>query len=361
MGCASVGDISYGEFSRRLHGRVAGQRIPITGSIEVTERCNLKCAHCYINRPVNDTDALKGELGRQELEAFIDQIVDEGCLWLLLTGGEPFVRPDFSDIYEYAKKKGLLITLFTNGTAVTPRIADHLSEWRPFFIEITLYGRTRETYERVTGVPGSYERCIRGIELLLERKLPLKLKSAIMTLNLHEVWDMKSYAESLGVDFRFDPVLNMRVDGGKQPGRLRISPDEAALLDVADQERIKEWRVFSEKFSGPPQRPEYLYQCGAGVNSFHVDSSGHLSSCIMARTPAYDLRKGSFSGAWQDFLPQVLAQKWSQEAACKGCSLIAMCGQCPGWAQLETGDQEKPVEYLCRLAHLRANAFAMNQ
>ena len=102
--------------------------------------------------------------------------MDEGCLWFLLTGGEPLVRRDFLEIYQYIKRKGLLATVFTNGTLLTPKIADVLAEWRPFAIEITLYGRTQETYERVTGIPGSHARCMRGIELIMERGLPLNLK-----------------------------------------------------------------------------------------------------------------------------------------------------------------------------------------
>lgn len=359
MECLHIPTASYGAFSRRLHDRVAGRRIPITGSIEVTERCNLRCAHCYINRPVGDNYAKKSELSRQKLNNIIDQIVDEGCLWLLLTGGEPFIRPDFPDIYKYAKKKGLLVTLFTNGTTITPLIADDLVRWRPFCIEITLYGRTKEVYERVTGVPGSYERCIRGIELLLERKLPLKLKSMIMTLNVHEVWDMKAYAESLGVDFRFDPVLNMRIDGEQQPAQYRISAEEVVSLDLADDQRMKEWREFNEKFSGSFLQSDYLYQCGAGMNTFHIDCLGRLSACVMSRDPAYDLQNGTFLKGWNDLFPQVLTQKWSRETPCKSCELIALCGQCPGWAMAEHNDCERPVEYLCNIAHLRAEAFGI--
>lgn len=360
MDCLHIPITNYSEFGKRLLDKIAGVRIPISGSIEVTARCNMKCAHCYINRPVDDQNAQSCESSQGELKHIIDEIVEEGCLWLLLTGGEPFIRSDFLDIYTYAKKKGLLITLFTNGTTITPRIADHLAEWRPFKIEITLYGRTKETYERVTGIPGSYERCIRGIELLLERKLPLGLKSMIMTLNMHEVWDMKAYAESLEVDFRFDPLLNVRVDGGRQPTEYRIPAEEVVSLDVADEKRMIEWRKFNDKFFGTPLRPEYLYQCSAGVNAFNIDASGRLSVCEMARVPAYDLCKGTFSEGWQDFLPQVLAQRWSKETPCKGCSLISMCGQCPGWAQMENGDLEAPVEYLCQISHLRAEALEIS-
>lgn len=360
MECPHIPITSYSEFSKRLHDKVVSRRIPITGSIEVTARCNLRCAHCYINLPAGDRDALESELSRQELFNILDQIVDEGCLWLLITGGEPLIRPDFLDIYTYAKQKGMFITLFTNGTTITGRIADHLAEWPPFAVEITLYGRTRETYEQVTGVPGSYERCMWGIELLLERKLPLKLKSMALTLNKHEIWDIKEYAEGLGVQFRFDPVLNMRVDGDKKPAKYRISPGEAVQLDLADERRVRDWREFCDKFWGPPPNPKYLYQCGAGVGTFHIDPYGQLSACIMSRVPSYDLRQGTFHKGWYEFIPQVRARKWMRETPCQHCELFPLCGQCPGFAQMETGDQETHVEYLCQIAHLRAEALGLD-
>jgi radical SAM protein with 4Fe4S-binding SPASM domain len=278
---------------------------------------------------------------------------------MLFTGGEPFIRPDFLDIYTYAKKKGLLITLFTNGTTITPVVADYLAEWRPFAVEITLYGRTQKTYEQVTGIPGSYDRCMRGIELLLEREISLKLKSMVLTLNKHEVWDMKDYAEELGSPFHFDPVLNMRVDGGRRPARFRLPPEEIAALDMADEKIMKEWHEFCDKFWGQPSDPEYLYQCGAGIDTFHIDPYGQLSACMMARTPGYDLRQGTFRDGWHKFLPQVQAQKWSRNTPCRTCELMAICDQCPGWAQMESGDQEKPVEYLCQIAHMRAEALGL--
>jgi radical SAM protein with 4Fe4S-binding SPASM domain len=315
--------------------------------------------HCYINEPVADSQVRNRELSKQEFCLIIDQITNEGCLWLLLTGGEPFVRPDFLDIYTYAKKKGMLITLFTNGTTITPRIADYLAEWRPSSIEVTLYGVTKETYEKVTGVRGSYEQCMKGIDQLMERKLPLTLKSMIMTLNKAEVWDMKRYAESLGVDFRFDPVLNLRLDGQIGPEEYRIYPEEIVALELEDEERIKEWHEFCSKFLGMPQNPEYLYQCGAGSGAFHIDPYGRLSACIMSRQSSFDLRTSSFSDGWHTYIPNVIQQKWAQNVRCKTCELISLCNQCPGWAYVESGEQERPIEYLCRIAHMRAEAFGL--
>jgi radical SAM protein with 4Fe4S-binding SPASM domain len=360
MECPNIPLINYSDFSKRLYDKINDQRLPINGSIEVTARCNLHCAHCYINLPAGDRQAKERELSTKDLYRIIDQIVDEGCLWLLLTGGEPFIRPDFLDIYTYAKNKGLLITLFTNGTLITPRIADYLAEWSPFLIEITLYGHTEKTYEGVTRVTGSYIRCIQGIELLLERKLPLKLKSVIMTLNKDEIWGIKKYAESLGVDFRFDSTLNMRVDGGRNPAIYRILPEEVIALDLADEKRTKEWREFCNKFLGPSLSPDYLYQCGAGVSTFHIDPFGQLSACIMSRTPAYNLRYGSFHKGWSEFESSVITQKRTKVTPCINCELISLCDQCPGMAQTEQGDPEKKVEYLCQIAHRRAEVFEIN-
>jgi radical SAM protein with 4Fe4S-binding SPASM domain len=353
--CPHIPEIRYSEFSRRIHEAVASERIPISGSIEVTERCNLRCAHCYINQPAGDREIMARELTYQQWCSIIDQIVDEGCMWLLLTGGEPFVRPDFLDIYTYCKKKGLLITLFTNGTLITPEIADYLSDYCPFSVEITVYGRTKETYERVTGVPGSYERCMRGIELLLERKVPLKLKTMAMTLNVHELDAIQEWVESLGLEFRYDPMINGRFDGKDGPGAVRLPPEKIVELDCADEKRRNAWKEFAEKFWGPPKR-DTLFVCGAGINTFAVTPAGELVPCIMARMSAANLKREFFVEGWQKLL-DVVEQKVCTDSPCRKCNLGALCGICPGWAVLETGDPTQRVEYLCRVGQMRAEAF----
>src|SRR5512140_3309097 len=160
--------IGYTAFSERMHSRLAHERVPLNVTIEVTRRCPLVCAHCYNNLPMSDAGARQRELSYDEHCRLLDQLADAGCLWLLYTGGEIFARRDFLDIYTYAKQHGFLITLFTNATLVTDRVADHLAQWRPFAVEVTLYGRTKETYERLTGVPGSYEKCLRGIRAMAD-------------------------------------------------------------------------------------------------------------------------------------------------------------------------------------------------
>ena len=128
----------YGDWSLDVHKRWATKRIPISGSIEVTQRCNNRCIHCYNNLPVGDQKAGRKELNLDEHRRILDQVAAAGCLWLLLTGGEVFVRNDFLDIYTYAKHKGFLITLFTNGTLITSDIADYIAEIPSFWIQYTM-------------------------------------------------------------------------------------------------------------------------------------------------------------------------------------------------------------------------------
>jgi radical SAM protein with 4Fe4S-binding SPASM domain len=342
----------YGDFSQHLHSKGAEKGIPLNGEIDLTYRCNLKCGHCY---GVCEPD--KNELTTHEVFRILDEMKQAGCLWLLLSGGEPLVRKDFREIYTYAKKEGFLITLFTNGTLLTPELVTRLREYPPFSVEVSLYGISRQTYESVTGVTGSFERCMRGINLLLEHGLPLKLKTMVVTLNHHELWQIKKYVEKeLRVEFRFDAIISPKLDGSKGPCNLRISPEEVVKLDLADEKRLEGWREVCERFWGP-LNSDTLYNCGAGVSSFHIDSYGIMRLCSMARNPSWNLRQSSFQENWQE-MHGFRMQKTSSNYKCRDCE-IALCDWCPGWAQMENGNMETLVEYLCEIAHLQARAFGM--
>lgn len=356
MNCQSLTSLGYGAFSEQMHAKVSQERIPMNGSIEVTMRCNVRCEHCYI--PFEQrAGSRQGELTRPEFQRIFSEIAEAGCLWLLLTGGEPFLRKDFLDIYDDAKRKGFIISLFTNGTLLTEAIVDHLAEWRPFAIEITLYGATQETYERVTGIPGSYARCMRGIELLLERGLPLQLKSVLLTLNQHELAQMKQFSESLGKEFRYDPVISSGIDGSNYPAQFRLTPEQIIATEVQDPERAREWPKVYEMYKDIDITTPRMYTCGAGKSGFHIDAYGKMSLCLVARTPSYDLRQGTFKEGWERFVSSVLALEYSPAFGCSGCDLRAVCPQCPAMGIAESGDPEARVAFICELAHLRHEAF----
>lgn len=355
--------LDYASWSLGVKQRVGGRRVPLAGTIELTRRCNNRCRHCYNNLPASDPHALAEELRTDELVRILDEAAAAGCVWLLLTGGEIFLRPDFKEVYTHAKEKGLLVTLFTNGTLVTPELADFLADSRPFSIEITLYGATRETYERVTGAPGSFGRCLRGIGHLRDRGLPLKLKAAVSTLNRHEIRGMKRFAENdLGLPFRFDALLNARCDGSPGPLDVRLTPEEVVQLDLADPERTEALRDLAQSGRGQAVGDENgrpLYPCGGGAHSFAIDPYGRLRACAISPGEGFDLRSGSFPEGWDRFLARLRERTIDRDTKCLRCTLRELCGMCPANGDLECGDPQQPVDFLCRVAHLRAYALGI--
>jgi radical SAM protein with 4Fe4S-binding SPASM domain len=355
--------LPYVDFSLGVHSRSVARRVPVNGTIEVTRRCPLRCLHCYNNLPVDDLEARSNELTYEEHCRILDEISEAGCLWLLYTGGEIFARDDFLEIYTYAKKKGLIITLFSNGTLIDEHVADTLADWRPFSIEISIYGRTKDTFERITRVPGSYERCMRGIHLLAERGLPLTLKTMALTLNRHEVGDMKRFVlQDLGLEFKYDAMVNPRVDGSRRPLRLRLTPEEIVQLDVQDPRRREEWEAVAKRSNGTPRAHEQsdkLYQCGGGLTSFAIDPYGRMGVCTLSQHNSWDLRRGNFEKGWDDFLFQLRQKKISRPSKCLNCGIKNMCTMCPVNAELENDDPETPVDFFCHVSHLRAYALGL--
>ena len=355
---------TYGEFSRSVHGHYSGQRAPLSVSIEVTRRCPLDCLHCYNNLAMADQEARSRELNKEEHFRLLDDLADLGCLWLLYTGGEIFARKDFLEIYAYAKQKGFLITLFTNGTLITERVADYLRQSPPFAIEITLYGRTKETYEALTGIEGSYERCLRGVVLLRDRGLPLKLKTVPTTVNKHEVVAMKDFAEQeLHLDFKFDSLINPRIDCSQSPLAVRLSPEEVVLLDLHWPKIAAEHREAAQrdlKLSSESVQSDTVYSCGGGIDSFALDPYGHMSICVLSHQDTYDIRSGSVKEGWELFLRKVRARERKRISKCVKCRIRSLCSMCPANGELENGDAESPVDFLCEVAHLRAMALGLD-
>jgi radical SAM protein with 4Fe4S-binding SPASM domain len=350
-----VPEVSFLEFRERAG--LDRRRVPIEGTLETTYRCNLDCVHCYVNLPAGSREARQRELSLERLTALVDEIVDEGCLFVLFTGGEVLVRPDFADLYLHARSRGLLVTIFTNGTLITDKVADLLAEHPPEKVEISLYGLSQETYERVTRVPGSFERCLAGIRRLIERGVPLTLKTMALTWNHHEVEAMEAYANGLGLPFRFDSSLNPRVAcGANRNSELQLDPERALALDLGSSERMEGFRAFCARFARPDAEygTDKVYTCGAGQSSFTVDPWGRLQMCQLSRKSFHDLARGRFADGWLGLFPKLRERTWQRNEVCRRCRLMGLCGSCPGAAEMETGDVEGIVPAFCELAHLRA-------
>lgn len=167
---------------------------------------------------------------------------------------------------------------------------------------------------------------------------------------------MKQYAEHIGVPFRFDCMINAKLDGSLEPAKLRLSPQDIVALDIADEKRVQAWHDFIDKFGTVPAS-DRVYTCGAGLNNFHISATGRLGVCTVSREPGYDLRRGTFHDGFYNVFPSVRSRKRQRYSECQTCELKGICAQCPAWGQLEHGDPEAKVDFICQVAHLRIAAL----
>ncbi len=356
MQCSLEPDLTLDEWHKTLLSPLEGRRYPLSATVELTERCNMSCKHCYINQAAGDPRIQALELNTGQWTTIFDQIADAGCLFLLLTGGEPLLRPDFPELFTHVRQLGMVTSLFTNGTMLTPKIADLLSDLGLHSLEISLYGATEETYEKVTGVPGSYARCIRGIELALEGGLRLSLKSVILTINQHELALMQAMTEGYGLGFRYDSTIWPRTDGSMTPLQFQLSQAEMLALDKKDPKRMNAWKEVAKQFEGHNLREEFVYTCGAAQRSYHINARGRLTPCVMTRTPAYDLLEQPFLEAWKN-LGAIRELKRQTQTDCETCTVNALCVQCPGWSLATHANLETPASFICALGHARAQVI----
>jgi radical SAM protein with 4Fe4S-binding SPASM domain len=285
----------------------------------------------------------------------MDELASMGSLWLVITGGEPLLRQDFEEIYLHAKRKGFLITLFTNGTLLDKKIVDLLATYPPFVVEISLYGATKDTHNAVTGIKGSYEKCIEGIERIVNAKIKLKLKTMALTLNQHEIEAMDKIAQGFGCEFRFDPLIQKRIDNNKcsEPERYRILLEDVISLDMMFPKRIEAYRKLCENFTGTTRNNDLLYQCGAGKGNMHINPYGIAMGCMMMIGNGFSVREHSLRWIWEEGIASVINQKKDFSIPCDNCSLINLCGQCAAWSILEYGDTKRELTYLCEIAKKR--------
>ena len=340
------------EYLNDFYLRAARRHVPLSGSLELTCRCNLKCIHCYLGGNVLRGKRQLSEMSTARVLSLLDEITEAGCLNLLITGGEPLLRDDFPEIYRRAKEKGLLVTVFSNGTLVADRIVELFREFPPFEVEISLYGATAGTYEKVTGVRGSYEKCMEGVKTLLDKNIRVNLKTVLMTLNRHELSEMENIARKLGVRFRFDAAISPRIDGDRTPLALRISPEDAIEDEFSDPDRLELWKNY---FQGVKENllTDDLYGCRAGITGFHIDPYGRLQPCMMMLDIQRDVSEGGFVKEWNEVAAMIRKRKAGPEFSCRGCEKVNLCGYCPSFFMLENGAEDDRSEYLCRMGELR--------
>ena len=350
-----------------LWDRIKAQRRPLSFDLEVTARCNNNCRHCYINLPAGDRRARQKELRLEEISAIAGEAVSLGAVWCLITGGEPLLREDFSDIYLDLRRKGLLVSVFTNATLITEEHVRLFKEYPPRDIEVSVYGVTQETYERVTRRPGSFRAFMRGLDLLLQSGVKVRLKAMVLRSNVHELPQIARFCREKTKDYyRFDPLLHLRFDHdevrNEEIRSERLSPEEIVALERSDTKRFDALREGCDWLIIPQSsktRDNHVFRCGTGNGSFTVGHDGLFRLCSSLYHPdcVYDLRRGSVTDAWYDFVPRVRDMRSDRREfleRCRVCPITNLCMWCPAHAYLETGEMDAPVEYFCKVAHARA-------
>lgn len=363
-----VSSIPIQEFA--LWEKIKDKRALVSFDLELTARCNNNCRHCYINLPANHKKAKEKELSVEEIKEIAEQAVSLGALWCLITGGEPLLRPDFENIYLTLKKLGLLVSVFTNATLIKKEHIALFRKYPPRDIEVTIYGVTEDTYERVTRKPGSFNKFMRGLDLLFDSGTKVRLKAMALRSNLDELPQIASFCRERTKDyFRFDPFLHMRFDQdlerNKEIESERLSPAEIVALERSDQQRFESLKKGCDKLIVPEfsnHECNHLFHCGAGNGSFSLSYDGHLRLCSSLWHPdsVYGLKKGSLIDAWHNFIPKIRDMRSDRREfleRCRVCPLINLCLWCPAHAHLETGEMDAHVDYFCQVAHARAEAL----
>jgi radical SAM protein with 4Fe4S-binding SPASM domain len=175
-------------------------------------------------------------------------------------------------------------------------------------------------------------------------------------MNYQELEGMHILAEQLGLEFRYDDMLWPRLDGSQGAFKYQLPLREMIGLDKRDPERRQGWEKMAELSRDSLFRNEFVYSCGAGLRSFHVDCAGKMSICDMSRRHVYDLLQMSFQQAWEQ-MGSLREMRRQLDTPCQTCKAGGLCTQCPGWSQAIHGDDETPVELVCTLGRRRAEQF----
>lgn len=350
-------ELSYSAYVARLSAASRRAQQPIACTFELTPTCNLRCRFCYVA-----LDPYRGPyLTTEQVLSVLDVLRGAGVLLLTLTGGEVFSRRDFPTIYREARRRGFVVTIFTNATLVREEHARMLADDPPFAVEVSIYGADAEHYEAVTQIPGAFDRFVHGVELLQRAGISPLMKHPVSTLTADHVGAIRAWCEARGLRHRFSTELENRHDGDATPALYRI--DTRRSVALRDE-------LYEAKTGAPRPLPlaecavddadagsARLYRCGAGRSSLFVDGLGNVSHCVIDREPSFPI----LEMAWGEIHDRMLAwvnQPLPADAPCSGCELRGGCDNCPARARLATGDPFSRDPHQCEITHAEHAAAA---
>jgi radical SAM protein with 4Fe4S-binding SPASM domain len=335
------------DFFADLTAKAYKARSPESVTFELTYGCNLRCVHCY-----NPTHrVLPHELSTEEVCSILDQVADLGVVNLTFSGGEPFVRPNVFDIFRHAKGLGFVLHLLSNATRITPAVAVSLQEIGFESINLSIYGATKATYERVTQVPGSYEPFIRGLDNLAKTSLRVVVRMPVMTGNVEEVPQAKALVEQYGFKFQYCMDIGPKNNGDLAPLQYRLAPADKVRLDQA---MLGLRDVQDTETCGANGG---FISCLCGRSNFAITPYGEMNLCIAFPMPRYDLRKGTVKEGWEVLKQTVDRAQPNDRYECPTCNVRSHCRQGRSDAWLETGDMSVCLPHFKEFAVLEQRLY----
>jgi len=337
--------------------------------IELTERCNQNCGHCYIRLSFGDRAAISREMDTAFVCKILKEAVTLGCSKVRFTGGEPLARQDFREIYEYAYDLGLGVSIATNATLITDDIADIWARKRLTDLGITIYGWDQSSFELTTQTQGSFQRFLVGVRRIQERGLQFRLRYPPLRPLVQNSDKIRDLAQRLGASFLVPYTWELTSHAyhdnriSRRLKSLRIDPEEAA------QERLKGPNIAENDLStlrnGADKKcGNKLFCCPAAYRRPTINAYGQLQVCLLVRHPntLYDLRIGSLREGLTQFFPHFRKMRIVDTAyldRCGRCLLRPICLQCPGVSWMEHGNLTTPAEYYCKVVHAEARLLGL--
>lgn len=319
------------EFFDSLSKLNQAREIPEHVLFELTYGCNFRCVHC-----LNPTHrALPQELKTEEIFRILEEIADLGVLSVYFSGGELFTRPDTFAVLKKAKTLGFLIDILSNASRIAESDARALEAVGIDDLGLSIYGATPETYERVTGAPGSFNRFLNGLEALSKTELKVTVRMAVLTLNDHEVLEAQRLVESYGFKFRFSFDIQPRQDGDLTPYQYRLTPEKK--MDIAQKMNHAVSFTAMNDEEPCPETMRFI-DCDCGRSKFAVTPYGEMNLCVAFPYPKYDLRTGSVREGWELLKRIVREARPNEHYECPSCEFRQYCRQGRNDAWLETGD-----------------------
>ena len=332
-------------------------RVPLSATIEITPKCNFRCIHCYLGKHRDEVE----ELSTDSIKHILDELAENGTLFVTFTGGECMLREDFDELYLYAKRKGFMVCVFTNAYTLNAKLFELFDKYPPFFVDVSLYGASNDTYKRITGVDGGFDVVINNLKELKKRNIEFGIKTPLFKQNIGDYEAMCKICEELGAKYRFSFALSPTLDKEDYPTSFMVSPETMIRLESSDpvyrgmgENYASINNEWGEAFDAGEFVP--LYICAPGVNDVFVNYLGEAMPCASFRCEAQSMLNKPFKQIWDDFA-RFRKIPASADYKCMRCESRYYCKVCPADQLQYHGDAESIDPLTCAHAHARYRLY----